>query len=211
MLDPGCCFEQPATRNPHPASRIPYRITSRIEETFLLAMRSHMKKALSTFLLFLPTALVAQQEAYYFHTIHSSSLAAMYGRTYKVHYAYQLTHSRQLKLSGLYVFDEYTQNNNRIEADLYNLNVQFQYNLAHVNKVFFGIHLGVGGYLLKAVDLIGLEQKERKINFVGGVQGEYYVRRNSLAIVVDYDILYLPFSDIYEFLHVPTLGVGLFF
>jgi hypothetical protein len=170
-----------------------------------------MKKALPFFLLLLPTGIFAQN-SYYFHTIHSSSLAASYGRTYKVHYAYQLSRLRQLKLSGLYVFDEYTQaDGNRIKSDLYNVHVQFQYNLIHWNKVFLSANAGVGGYFLRAGDLIGIEHKERKINFGGGFQGEYYLKRNSLAILVDYDILYMPFSDLYEFLHVPTVGVGVFF
>ncbi|MDZ7290673.1 MAG: hypothetical protein ONB44_13960 [candidate division KSB1 bacterium] len=170
-----------------------------------------MKNALVVTLLLLP-AVLAAQDSFYFHTIHSSSLAAMYGRTYKVHYAYQLSHHRQLKLSGLYVFDEYTQaDGNHIKADVYNLGVQFQYNLIHLNKFFFSVNLGAGAYIIKAGDLIGIKFKERKVNLLGGMQAEYYLQRNRLAILVDYDMLYFPFSKLYEILHVPTVGVGLFF
>jgi hypothetical protein len=169
-----------------------------------------MKKTLLFLFLLLPTGMLAQ-DSYYFHTIHSSSLAAMYGRTYKVHYTYQLSRLRQLKLSGLYVFDEYEQDRNRIKADIYNLSVQFQYNLIHLKKGFLSVHVGPGGYILKAQDLLSLTHKETKLNFVGGFQGEYYVLRNRLAVLVDYDIFYMPFSKIYEFLHVPTVGLGVFF
>jgi hypothetical protein len=170
-----------------------------------------MKKVLSIFILLLPVSLLAQ-DTYYYHTVHSSSLAAMYGRTYKVHYAYQLSRLRQLKLSGLYVFDEYTQaDGNRIKADVYNVGVQFQYNLLHVGKMFFSINLGAGGYRITAEDLIGIKFKEWKVNFLGGAQAEYYIQRNRLAILVDYDVLYFPFSKLYETLHVPTVGVGVFF
>jgi hypothetical protein len=152
------------------------------------------------------------QDTYYYHTVHSSSLAATYGRTYKVHYAYQLSHLRQLKLSGLYVFDEYTQaDGNRIKADVYNAGLQFQYNLLHADKFFFNINLGAGGYRITATDLIGVKFKEWKVNFLGGAQAEFYLQRNRLAILVDYDVLYFPFSDLYEVLHVPTVGVGVFF
>jgi hypothetical protein len=37
------------------------------------------------------------------------------------------------------------------------------------------------------------------------------LQRNRLAIVVDYDFLYMPFSDLYDFLHVPTAGLAVFF
>ncbi len=170
-----------------------------------------MKKVLSIFIFLLPVSLWAQ-DTYYYHTVHSSSLAAMYGRTYKVHYAYQLSHLRQLKLSGLYVFDEYTQGDgNRIKADVYNLGLQFQYNLLHADKFFFNINLGAGGYRITATDLIGVKFKEWKVNFLGGAQAEFYIQRNRLAIFVDYDVLYFPFSKLYEVLHIPTAGVGVFF
>jgi hypothetical protein len=162
-------------------------------------------------LLSLPATGLAQQEWYY-HTIHSSSLNALYGRTYKINYAYQLSRLRQLKLSGLYVFDEYTQaDGNHIKADVYNLGAQFQYNLLHFDKLFISLNLGAGGYRITAGDLIGVKFKEWKVNFLGGAQAEYYIQRNRLALLVDYDVLYFPFSDLYEILHVPTVGLGVFF
>jgi hypothetical protein len=170
-----------------------------------------MKKALFIFILLLPVSLLAQ-DTYYYHTVHSSSLAAAYGRTYKINYAYQLSRLRQLKLSGLYVFDEYTQaDGNRIKADVYNVGAQFQYNMIHLDKFFFSVNVGAGGYRITAEDLIGVKFKEWKVNFLGGAQAEYYLQRNRLAILVDYDVLYFPFSDLYEILHVPTVGLGLFF
>jgi hypothetical protein len=170
-----------------------------------------MKKFLLLFIWLLPAGLLAQ-DSYYYHTIHSSSLAAAYGRTYKVHYAYQLSRLRQLKLSGLYVFDEYTQGDgNRIKADVYNVALQFQYNVIHVDKLFFSLNLGAGGYRITAGDLIGVKFKEWKANFLGGAQAEFYLQRNRLALLVEYDVLYFPFSKLYEILHVPTVGVGVFF
>jgi len=170
-----------------------------------------MKRILVSFILLLPASLFAQQDLYYFHTIRSSSLAAMYGRTVKAHYAYQVSHRRQFKLSGLFINDDYRKNSNHVDADIYNVSLQFQYNLVNQKKFFSGIHLGIGGYLLNAKDLIGIEQMERNVNFVGGLQLEYFVWRNHLAVVVDYDVLYMPFSKIYEFLHVPTAGLGIYF
>jgi hypothetical protein len=170
-----------------------------------------MKKILLLFVLLLPAGLLAQ-DSYYYHTIHSSSLAAAYGRTYKVNYAYQLSRLRQLKLSGLYVFDEYTQGDgNRIKADVYNVSLQFQYNVIHIDKLFFSLNLGAGGYRITSEDLIGVKFKEWKVNFLGGAQAEFYLQRNRLALLVDYDVLYFPFSKLYEVLHVPTVGLGLFF
>jgi hypothetical protein len=174
-------------------------------------MKARVKKIVLTFLVLLPAMAAAQQDLYYYHTIRSSSLAAAYGRTVKAHYAYQVTHNRQFKISGLFIGDEFSINNNRIESDIYNVNLQFQYNLIHKKKLFIATHLGIGGYLLRAEDLIGVKQKETNINLVGGFQAEYYIWRNNMALVVDYDIMFLPFSDVYEFLHVPTGGVGIYF
>jgi len=161
-------------------------------------------------LLILPAAGLAQEE-WYFHTIRSSSLAAHFGRTYKVNYAYQLSHIRQLKLSGIYIFDEYAQGGNRIKAEAYNLGLQFQYNVIHLGKFFLSANFGAGVYQIKATDLIGVNFKETKVNFLGGAQMEYYLKRNRLALLLDYDVLYFRFSDLYEVLHVPTAGVGFFF
>jgi hypothetical protein len=103
-----------------------------------------MKNALSFLILLLPGGLWAQ-DSYYYHTVRSSSLAAMYGRTVKAHYAYQLSHLRQLKFSGIYATDEYTQSDgNRIKTDVYNAALQFQYNLLHRNKFFLTPILAAG-------------------------------------------------------------------
>ena len=151
------------------------------------------------------------QQPWYFHTINSHSLAAQYGRTYKINYAYQLTNKRQLKLSGIYVFDEYSQKRDRVKADIYNLNLQFQYVFFHFNRVFINGSVGAGGYSLKAGNLLNQRHKETKLNFIGGLQAEYYFRRSTLAVIFDYDVLYMPFSRIYEFLHLPSVGVALYF
>lgn len=170
-----------------------------------------MKKVLFLFVGLLPVGLLAQ-DSFYYHTIHSSTLAATYGRTYKGHYAYQLSHRRQLKLSGIYVFDDYTQSDgNRVKADVYNAGLQFQYNIIHLGNLFLSINLGAGVYQIRANDLIGIKFKETKVNFLGGGQLEYYLAKNRLAVLVDYDALYFPFGKLYEVLHVPTAGVGLFF
>lgn len=170
-----------------------------------------MKKILLLFIVLLPAGLLAQ-DSYYYHTIHSSTLAATYGRTYKGHYAYQLSRQRQLKFSGVYVFDEYTQSDgNRVKADVYNIGLQFQYNVLHFGNLFFNVNLGAGAYQIKATDLIGVKFKETKVNFLGGGQIEYYLKKNRLALLVDYDALYFPFGRLYEVLHVPTAGLGIFF
>ena len=170
-----------------------------------------MKKVFFLFIALLPAGLLAQ-DAFYYHTIHSSTLGATYGRTYKGHYSYQLSHRRQLKLSGIYVFDDYTQSDgNRVKADIYNASLQFQYNIIHLGNLFVNLNLGAGAYQIRASDLIGVKFKETKVNFLGGGQIEYYLKKNRLALLVDYDALYFPFGDLYEVLHVPTAGVGLFF
>jgi TolB-like protein len=142
---------------------------------------------------------------------HSSSLAAMFGRTVKAYYARQVTQGLRFRLVGLYIADNYNQNNNHIEADVYNLNLQFQLNLVNQNRLFLDMYGGIGGYLLNAKDLIGIDVNELSVNLIGGLQVEYYVRRNRLAIISAYEILYLPSSNIYEFIHVQTAGVGIFF
>ena len=154
---------------------------------------------------------LAAQDFFYYHTINSSSLAASYGRTYRAQYTYQLSHNRQLKLTGLYILDEYDQGLDRIRSDIYNANLQFQYNVIYLKKVFINLSVGVGGYLLKAEDKLKITHEERKINFVGGLQVEYYLLRNHLALIGDFDVLYMPFSDIYEFLRVPGIGLAIYF
>ncbi len=161
-------------------------------------------------LLALPEMSRAQQQWYY-HTVHSSSLSALYGRTYKLNYAYQLSRARQLKISGMYVFDEFDNGPDHVKSDVYNVNLQFQYTLLHFNKAFLGAHVGAGGYILKAGNLVNQRHKERKLNGIFGLQGEYFINKSSMALVADYDVLYLPFSDLYEFLHLPRVGLKFVF
>lgn len=161
-------------------------------------------------LLMLPEVSAAQQQWYY-HTVHSSSLALQYGRTYKLSYAYQLSRVRQLKVSGMYVFDEFDNGPDHVKSDIYNLNLQFQYTLLHFDKAFIGMHVGGGGYFLKAGNLVDQRHKERKLNAIFGLQGEYFIKKSSMALVADYDVLYLAFSDLYEFLHLPRVGVKFVF
>ena len=170
-----------------------------------------MKKFLFVLLMLLPVTLFAQQGSYYFHTIHTNSLAFMIGRTFKGTYAYQLSRLRQLKITGIYVSDDYEQDTNRIQADIYNVGLQFQYNFINIKKIFFSANLGLGVNYLNAKDLIDITHEKFTLSFAGGFQGEYYFDQNRWAILVDYDILYLPFTDLYEFLHVPTIGLGIFF
>lgn len=160
-------------------------------------------------LLCLPQTTRAQQ--WYYHSVHSSSLALQYGRTYKLSYAYQLSRARQLKISGMYVFDEFDNGPDHVKSDVYNVNLQFQYNLLHFDKAFVGMHVGGGGYILKAGNLVDQRFKERKLNATFGLQGEYFINKSSMALVADYDVLYFPFSDLYEFLHLPRVGVKFVF
>ena len=150
------------------------------------------------------------QEPYYFHTIHSHGLSFIGGRTAKINYMYQINHLRQLKISGTYIYDRYNQGRNRIRANIYIANAQFQYNLINADKFFFNLGFGGGGYKLSAKDKLNIKHKEWGVNFVAGVQAEWYIVRNVLALTVDYDILYMPWSKIYEFVHIPTAGVTLF-
>ncbi len=159
----------------------------------------------------LPEMSRAQQQQWYYHTAHSSSLSALYGRTYKLNYAYQLSRVRQLKISGMYVFDEFDNGPDHVKSDLYNVNLQFQYTLLHFDKAFIGVHVGAGGYMLKAGNLVDQRHKERKLNGIFGLQGEYFINKSSMALVADYDVLYLPFSDLYEFLHLPRVGLKFVF
>ncbi|MDZ7343959.1 MAG: hypothetical protein ONA90_05535 [candidate division KSB1 bacterium] len=170
-----------------------------------------MKKLLLIFLSLLPTVLLAQPGSYYFHTINTNSLAFTVGRTFKGTYAHQLSRFRQLKISGIYVADEYEQDANRIRADVFNAGLQFQYNVLNIKKIFLSANLGLGANYLQAIDLIDIKHEKLSLSFIGGFQGEYYFDQNRWALLLDYDILYLPFSGLYEFLHIPTIGLGIFF
>lgn len=159
--------------------------------------------------LFLPGCIHAQKP-YYFHTIHSHGLSATGGRTAKINYMYQMNHTRQLKLSGSYIYDSYDQGRNHIKTNIYNTNIQLQYNIIHKNTVFLNVAVGAGGYYLSAKDLLNIKHREWRFNFVTGMQAEIYILRNTLALTVDYDIFFMPWSRIYDFMHIPTAGVTLF-
>ena len=148
---------------------------------------------------------------YYFHTIHSHGLSLTGGRTGKISYLYQMNHKWQLKVAGTYVYDSYDQERNHIKTNIYNFKVQFQYNL--INKEIFFLNLagGGGGYFLKGKDLLNLKYKEWKFDFVGGLQAEFYIISNKMALTIDYDVFWTPWSGIYEFLHAPTAGITFFF
>jgi len=150
------------------------------------------------------------QQPYYFHTIHSHGLSVAGGRTAKINYMYQMNHSRQLKLSGSYIYHAYDQGQDHIKTNIYNTNIQLQYNVINKNEIFLNLAAGAGGYFLSAKDLLDIKHREWKFNFVAGAQAEFYILRNILCLTIDYDILYMPWSRIYQFMHIPTAGVTLF-
>lgn len=158
----------------------------------------------------LPASGRAQQNTYY-HTMHSNSLALQYGRTAKLDYSYQMSRRQQFKLTALFVNDKFDLGRDEVRSKVYNMNLRFQYNLLHVDKLFINGSLGAGAYHLRAKNRIDQEHNETKINFVGGFQGEYFISGSSLALVFDYDFLYLRFSDLYEFVHIPAVGLVLVF
>lgn len=150
------------------------------------------------------------QEPYYFHTIHTHGLTLAGGRTVKLNYMYQASRSRQFKFSGNYIRDSYNLDRNEITANIYNVNLQFQYVLLNFDKVFVNVSLGPGGYHLRAKDLLDIQYKEWRVNFVAGGQMEIYLIRNKIALTLDYDFFYTPWSRIYDFLHLPNAGLTLF-
>jgi len=151
------------------------------------------------------------QEPYYFHTIHSHGLSFIGGRTAKINYLYQLARNRQLKVSGTYIYDSYSQGKNRIKSNIYVTNIQFQYNLLNTEQFFLNGGFGLGGYYLSAKDLLNIKHREWRVDFTAGVQLEFYIVRNTIALTVDYDLMYMPWSKIYEFLHLPTGGLTIYF
>jgi len=153
---------------------------------------------------------LAAQKPYYFHTIHSHGLSLTAGRTVKLNYMHQLTHVRQFKLSGAYIYDSYSQDRNKIKAQIYNMNFQFQYQVIYNKNFFLNMALGFGGYHLYSKDLLNIKHSEWSVNFVTGVQAEFYIKKNDLALTLDYDIFYMPWGKIYEILHVPTVGLTFF-
>ncbi|MGH7491280.1 MAG: hypothetical protein ACREOO_02670 [bacterium] len=158
-------------------------------------------------LAFLPGASSAQQDWYY-HTIHSNSLAVQYGRTVKLTYANQASRTRQFKVSLYYIYDKFDLGEDQVKSDMYNLNLEFQYHLMRFGKTFVNGHAGFGGYHLKAKNSIDQKHDETKFSFIGGFQGEYFLQKGAFAVVFDYDVLLTPWSDVYEFLHLPRIGLG---
>jgi hypothetical protein len=150
------------------------------------------------------------QDHYYYHTIHTHGLAFSLGRTASFSYLYQMKHNRQLKLSAVYVYDAYNQGRNRIQTNIFNPNVQLQYSIIHHNDFFFNLSFGGGGYYLTAKDRLRIKVTEWRFNFAAGCQAEYYIKQNALALTLDYQFLYLPWSKIYDFLHTPTVGLTIF-
>ncbi len=151
------------------------------------------------------------QEAFYYHTIHSHGLTTTFGRTVKINYLYQMGRVRQLKFSGLYVYDSYQQGRNHIKANLYNAQVQMQWHVYHRDNFFCNLAVGGGGYLLQAKDVLAVKFHEWRFNFVSGIELEFFIKRNVMAATVSYDFLYTPWSKIYDYLHVPTVGLTFFF
>lgn len=154
---------------------------------------------------------VFAEEPYYFHTIHSHGLAIAGGRTARLDYLYQITRNRQLKISGTFIYDSYRQGRNHIKSNIYNVNAQFQYHLINANEFFLNFGFGAGGYYLSAKDKLNIKHKEWRINFVAGFQAEFYIKHNLLALIIDYDLLYMPWSKIYEFMHLPMAGLTFYF
>lgn len=171
-----------------------------------LSTYTNLQKYWFCLMLLLLPGFASAQEPYYFHTIYSHGLSVAGGRTAKLNYMYQLSHLRQLKISGTYIYDAFNQNRNRVKTNIYNSNIQFQYHLVNEKGVFLNFAIGGGGYYLTAKDLLNITHKEWRFNFVAGLQMEWYIVRNTIAITVDYDFLYLPFSKIYEYMHIPTAG-----
>lgn len=158
------------------------------------------------------TGMSYSQEPYYFHTIHSHGLSLTGGRTAKMSYMYQASRKRQIRLSGTYTYDSYDIGRNHIKTNIYNVHIMpLQLNLLNKNRFFLHTGVGGGGYYFIARDLIGIKHKEWRFSFVWGLQAQLYLVRNFMALTVDYDIQYMPWSRIYEFFHVPTAGITFFF
>jgi hypothetical protein len=162
-------------------------------------------------LLFLAGIPSLAQDTYYYHTIHSHGLSVIGGRTVKANYLHQMSHNRQFKLSTLYIYDSFTKDRNQIKSNIYNLNLHFQYILMNQGKFFLNGALGAGTYYLTAKDLLDIKLNEWHVDFVVGVQAEFYIVKNTFSLTFDYDILYMPWSKIYEFLHLPNVGLTFYF
>lgn len=174
------------------------------------AVQRCLLPAMTALLLCLPAAARAQQSEY-FHTIRSNALALQYGRTAKLTYAHQMSRRQQFKLSGLYIGDKFDLGRDEVRSKVFNVNLQLQYNLLHLQRLFVNGSLGAGAYHLRARNSLEQKHNETKVNFAGGVQGELFIQGSRLALVFDYDVLYMRFSDLYEFVHIPTVGLALVF
>ena len=149
----------------------------------------------------------AQSQEFYYHTINSHSLTLLGGRTVKLNYEYQISHIRQLKFSGGYVSDKFTADRDQVKANMYFLNGQFQYKLFNFDRVFVNGGFGLGGDYVEARNQIDQNHNEWDLHFVGGFQAEYYLSGGDLALTLDYDIFYMPWSKLYSFLHAPMIGI----
>jgi len=185
-----------------------YRITRRIDYRNSGKLLQFLLVILFGFLL---GGKIQAQEPYYYHTIHSHGLSLIGGRTARLNYLYQTSHNRQVKLSGIYVYDAYHQGRNRIRANVYIGNLYFQYHLIHTGDFFLNGSIGAGGYYLSAKDLLKIKHTEWQFDLSAGLEAEFFIVRNQVALTVDYDVLYLPWSKIYQFLHIPTAGVTIYF
>ncbi len=154
---------------------------------------------------------IQAQDSYYYHTIHSHALTANFGRTVKLNYLYQLGHARQLKISGIYVYDNYDQGRNQVQANIFHTHLQLQWNVFHNENFFYNMSAGGGIYYLRAKDLLAIKFNEWRPGFIGGMELEYFVKRNTIALTMNYDFCYMPWSKIYDFLHIPTAGISFFF
>lgn len=161
-------------------------------------------------MLMLPS-LASGQDVFYYHTESSHGLSFVGGRTARINYMYQMSHSQQFKMSGSWIRDTFENNGNEITSNTYSLDLQLQYNLINIGRFFLNGGFGFGGYFLQAKDVFNNKAEEWRFNFVGGGQAEFYIVRNSIALTLDYDVLITPWSKVYNVIHVPAAGVTFYF
>ncbi len=157
------------------------------------------------------TANLQAQDKYYYHSVNTNTLAASFGKTYKVQYQHQLSHRRQFVFSATYILDKYDLGPDRVESDVYALSIRLQRNLIYLKRAFINVNLGVGGYYTEAINKLDIEVNEVNFNIVTGIQLEVFLVRERLALLVELDGLFMPFSDIYDALRVPTAGLEINF
>ena len=179
--------------------------------TLAASLNMLCKTALAGFLIMLLLPATGMTQGWYMHTINSHSIDAQAGRTLRLNYNYQMSHSRQLKITGIYVVDEFTENRDEIRANIYMLNLGLQYQLLNISQFFVNYSFGLGGDFVRARNQIDQKHEEWDLHFQSGIQGEMYFSGGNLAIVLDYDFIAMPFSKLYEFLHVPTAGLKIVF